>query len=26
MSTLFESAGVAPPFGATFYQITGRAI
>jgi hypothetical protein len=26
MSTLFESAGVSPPFGATFYQITGRAI
>ena len=26
MSTLFESAGVSPPFGPTFYQLTGRAI
>jgi hypothetical protein len=26
MSSLFETAGVSPPFGPTFYQITGRAI
>jgi hypothetical protein len=26
MARLFETAGVAPPFGSTFYQITGRAI
>jgi hypothetical protein len=26
MASVFENAGVAAPFGATFYQLTGRAI